>query len=606
MNPSIGSNLQRAMALIRGGQFAAGEQLCQQVLRGMPNQPDALHLLAMSAKQQGRTEIAERYFRDSIRANPRQPAVLANLGNLLDNLGRQAEAIDAYKRAVQLEPGFLNCWINLGHSLLVAGRPEEAVEAAETATRLAPQAAATWELLGLARQKALNETEAEEAFRRGLEIEPGRARIWYSLGVMLQEIGRFDEAIAAFRKARQQGLDAPQLYRGLAEAYYEARKVDEALATYDEAIQRYPQDSQSHFVRAKFRWESGQPGDHLAELKAAIAARPQASDLWGSYFDLLGHQGRFDEILKALAEAERHCPEVPRLRMAKAVALSALERTDEATVVFEEILAADPDGVPPRLNFAEHLLSAGDYERAEALCAAVLEADPLDIKAWTFRGTAWQLMGDERADWLLDFERMVCPVDVPLPEGYSERDEYFDVIRQELEELHRMQAHPLDQTLRGGTQTNGFLFRLQNPLLKQLGAQMKMAVRSVLATFPKEPDHPFWGRNTGNIQFSGAWSVRLRSQGYHTNHFHPEGWISSALYIALPDVVHSTNKNEGYIQFGEPVKEMRLPLKPVRLIEPEVGRLVLFPSYMWHGTIPFTSEQPRITVAYDLIPAMPS
>ncbi|HUL47329.1 MAG TPA: putative 2OG-Fe(II) oxygenase [Steroidobacteraceae bacterium] len=30
---------------------------------------------------------------------------------------------------------------------------------------------------------------------------------------------------------------------------------------------------------------------------------------------------------------------------------------------------------------------------------------------------------------------------------------------------------------------------------------------------------------------------------------------------------------------------------------------VLFPSYFWHGTVPFASEQPRLTVAFDVVPA---
>jgi hypothetical protein len=38
------------------------------------------------------------------------------------------------------------------------------------------------------------------------------------------------------------------------------------------------------------------------------------------------------------------------------------------------------------------------------------------------------------------------------------------------------------------------------------------------------------------------------------------------------------------------------------MVRPEVGTLVLFPSYMWHGTVPFTSQQPRLTVAFDLLP----
>jgi hypothetical protein len=30
--------------------------------------------------------------------------------------------------------------------------------------------------------------------------------------------------------------------------------------------------------------------------------------------------------------------------------------------------------------------------------------------------------------------------------------------------------------------------------------------------------------------------------------------------------------------------------------------LVLFPSYFWHGTVPFASEQARLTVAFDVLP----
>jgi len=29
---------------------------------------------------------------------------------------------------------------------------------------------------------------------------------------------------------------------------------------------------------------------------------------------------------------------------------------------------------------------------------------------------------------------------------------------------------------------------------------------------------------------------------------------------------------------------------------------VLFPSYFWHGTLPFHSDQPRLTVAFDVVP----
>jgi hypothetical protein len=54
--------------------------------------------------------------------------------------------------------------------------------------------------------------------------------------------------------------------------------------------------------------------------------------------------------------------------------------------------------------------------------------------------------------------------------------------------------------------------------------------------------------------------------------------------------------------FGEP--GVPVPLQappPTRVVDPRPGQLVLFPSYLWHGTQPFESSGERITVAFDLL-----
>jgi hypothetical protein len=33
--------------------------------------------------------------------------------------------------------------------------------------------------------------------------------------------------------------------------------------------------------------------------------------------------------------------------------------------------------------------------------------------------------------------------------------------------------------------------------------------------------------------------------------------------------------------------------------------LVLFPSYFWHGTVPISGNQTRLTVAFDAVPDRP-
>jgi len=116
-------------------------------------------------------------------------------------------------------------------------------------------------------------------------------------------------------------------------------------------------------------------------------------------------------------------------------------------------------------------------------------------------------------------------------------------------------------------------------------------------------DDPLRRRNTGKSQIEGAWSVRLRPAGFHIDHVHQMGWLSSACHVELPAVAADEHRREGWLKFGEPGVPTQPALGPERFVRPEPGRLVLFPSYMWHGTVPFSGDEDRLTIAFDVIPA---
>jgi thioredoxin-like negative regulator of GroEL len=418
----------------------------------------------------------------------------------------------------------------------------------------------------------------------------------------------FAEAAHAYDDARRSGYEFPELYQNRGEALYEAGDVEQALECFAAGIARFPGSALLHGLWARFHWQLGGPGDSLANLRQAARSDPRNAALWQVLVDLLIRLGRADEGRSALAEARTlGCPQTPDLQLLDAIGIAKAGELPRATELFARLVAAHPQRSGFKLAFAAHLLSAGDPARAEALCAEILEKQPLEQSAWAYRGTAWQLLGDPREAWLLDYQRMVRQVQVPAPAGYASGEAFFNEVRGALETMHRMQAHPIEQTVRGGTQTNGFLFRLKHPLLQVLERQIRLAVCATLGSFPSDPTHPFWSRRLSlpegdGFRFAGAWSVRLRSQGYHTNHIHPQGWISSALYVALPEEVRDGEGDAGYLHFGVPPSELGIALPPRRVVKPEVGVLSLFPSYMWHGTVPFRSEQPRITVAFDLVP----
>jgi uncharacterized protein (TIGR02466 family) len=172
-----------------------------------------------------------------------------------------------------------------------------------------------------------------------------------------------------------------------------------------------------------------------------------------------------------------------------------------------------------------------------------------------------------------------------------------------LKTLHRDVREHINQTSRGGTKTAGTLFGAGHDLVERLKARIDAAVADYIAAMKPDPDHPLFRRRSDGFDYWGSWSTRLGDCGFHTNHVHPRGWISSAYYVALPDVVQDAEEKQGWLKFGEPSFDAGLADPIRRIVQPVPGRLVLFPSYLWHGTIAFRSDQMRTTIAFDAIPS---
>ena len=100
-----------------------------------------------------------------------------------------------------------------------------------------------------------------------------------------------------------------------------------------------------------------------------------------------------------------------------------------------------------------------------------------------------------------------------------------------------------------------------------------------------------------------TWGVVLRSQGHQGPHFHPEGYISGVYYVNVPDEVSGGRNDDGCIEFGRTAEVIGGSAEPItRVIKPEAGLALLFPSYFYHRTLPFESDAERICVAFDVIP----
>ena len=61
---------------------------------------------------------------------------------------------------------------------------------------------------------------------------------------------------------------------------------------------------------------------------------------------------------------------------------------------------------------------------------------------------------------------------------------------------------------------------------------------------------------------------------------------------------------EGGFEIGRPPDILHCRNDPViRAVQPREGMMVLFPAYLYHRTIPFKSDEKRICIAFDVVPA---
>ena len=608
MKQNLRQDLQAIQQQLMAGRFQDGVRLCRQVLSYAPNEPNALYMMGVAAAQLGDANGTRAAFDAALKVTPNRVDLLLNYGNFLRETGALERALQLLLRASELAPKTAGVWQSLSSTQFRLERFDEALESAQKLVSLAPTDAAAWELAAGAAQRAGNRDRAVQLISSGLEKLPESAKLHYARGQLSREQGDFTAANVAYERAQQLGFTSADLFRNNAEALLEVGRPLDAAAFARAGLAHYPTDIALHQAATRLHVESKAPGDPVGELIKAARIQKTNAALWETAIGFLKYLDRPDDEQQLLREAlASGSPKTPRLLSLEAIAQADAGNRDQMMRTYEGLLARFPDDASVKFDFAIQLLKASAPERANQLFDDVLKVSPLDQMALGFKSTALRLMGDNRLNDLVDHDAMVFKVDVPAPEGYASRAEYFAEVASVLESLHHTHAHPIDQSVRGGTQTNGFLFRIAHPVVKQLEQQIRLAVADALHRFPIDGTHPFWRRNVAGTQaadivFSGAWSVRLSGQGFHTNHMHPKGWISSALYIAVPDEVSGATNDAGYIQFGAPEEKLGLDLPPIRTVKPEVGSLVLFPSYMWHGTIPFSSEQPRITVAFDIVP----
>jgi predicted Zn-dependent protease len=602
ITPTLLDAMRRVSALLQAGNFGVAHDQLEDIVAANPDFIEGLRLFAGTKQALGDPQAAEKLLRRALELDPNWTPTLATLGELLLSSGRGGAAEPLLRRAVAASPAHPRAALLLARYYNDLGDAGEALAVAaplcitgRADAELAAQHIAALNSLG-------RQDEAVAGYRALVAAAPDNLTVAHGLAMALNAANQHEEAARVAQHALSRGNRSAALYNTYARSLIVQGALDRAEAVLRDCVDLEPRLIEAQNNLAQLIWmRTGDLAQATAPLDRALQAFGNEDALWAAKAAILQGGGDAQAAYACLASRLRH-PQSPPMLLVRA-GLAALEfDSASALALAERALYALPQNSAARTLLVAAQLGVGDARGALAQCETLLASAPDDQYLISLQTVAWRLLGDPRYEILCDYKNLIFPIQLEAPPPWTDLAAFIADLRVSLNRLHDPDGHPLlFQSLRHGTETTQDLSRNPDAAIQALFKSFAAPIREYLRHVGQGTD-PLRRRNEGTWKFNGSWSVRLRTAGHHRSHVHPRGWISSACYVELPDCMKSARTDEGALTFGQPSILTTPTLTTEHAVRPGVGMLVLFPSYFWHGTVPFKSEQSRLTVAFDAVP----
>jgi uncharacterized protein (TIGR02466 family) len=268
--------------------------------------------------------------------------------------------------------------------------------------------------------------------------------------------------------------------------------------------------------------------------------------------------------------------------------------------VLETAVRVNPDNARATADLTMLLSASGRSDAALRLSDDFLKRHAGERLVLASRAVALRDAGQgDAARELVDLNRLVRLREFPVPRGFSDIADFNAQLAALLLADPSLLPSPLSKATRGGAQT-GELDPDSSPALSAFRDSLNAELRTVITELRRDgfAGHPVmaWAAERWTLRI---WGTVLEPGGHQMPHLHPLAWLSGVYYVAVPPGLG----DDGALEFGVPPSRVPVQTEPERRrVSARPGRLVLFPSWFWHRTLPFAQPGERISVAFDVMP----
>ena len=278
-------------------------------------------------------------------------------------------------------------------------------------------------------------------------------------------------------------------------------------------------------------------------------------------------------------------------------------KLDKCIRCFEKAVSINPS-FENQLSLTEIILKEKkDAKTALQLINGALLKKPMDTRAVAYKIICLRGVNKfEESNEIISFNRLV---QIDYLNSYNQNNQLLFNRKLAFSlKNHSDRKEEIDQygwAIRGGTVIRN-LFSSNDAIIKKFQKITKTVIDNAISNLDKKDNHPFLLNKPNNYRID-CWANLLKEGDFQSNHIHNNGWMSGVYYVELPKL--NSNKDfAGWIEFNRTGYD--LPHfggeKDIQRLKPKTGMFILFPSYVWHGTIPYSGKDNRISISFDVVP----
>jgi len=499
---------------------------------------------------------AKKYYQILIDQGFKNHRIYSNYGVILKNLGKLKEAESYQRKAIKLKPDFAEAHSNLGNILKVLGKLKEAEGCFRKAIELNTHLSDAHCNLGNVLITLGNLKEAEVSTRKAIELNPGIAEAHSNLGGILLNLGNLQEAEVSSRKAIELNPNYADAHYHLGTILLEIGNLQEAEASTRKAIELNPNYADAHYNLGNILENQAKIEEAIIHWKNSVELNPDKEKAIITLANFLCVNKEYDTAIKYLSKNKSNSCQSIYLSC-----LLSLDRQKDFDQKYKELSTTNACNANIG-GIVEHAKIIYEKDYQSPFCNEAMQyiyIDKINEDAFSTNHLNELIMYNKRSEKVNKYQGL----------------------------------------LTNGIQTSGNLFSLNYPYIKTIKKALEMKIDQYKQKF-KDSGQGFINNWPENYELR-SWIISMNSGGFLAPHNHEYGWITGSFYLQVPKLYN--HEEAGSIAFS--YQSPRYPKKGKNfnsiIKKIESRDIVIFPSSLFHQTIPFESTEERICFVFDLV-----